>query len=125
MPERVPRPSFSAVAAAVLPGGARRAARGARRLGRAPVMFASHRGRLLEPAVRSGSTRPRPGRSQPPSFDSTKAAKNPVTVINPAYSCTVSNASGSMVSEIIARIAPAATACVAATTAGEAPPNTT
>ncbi|MDB5824065.1 MAG: hypothetical protein JWR21_2769 [Herminiimonas sp.] len=55
----------------------------------------------------------------PPSLLSMNATRNPATVINPAKSCASSNASGIIVSTSIARIAPAATAVVAATISGE------
>ena len=42
-----------------------------------------------------------------------------MTVISPAASCATAKASGIIVSASIARIAPAATAVVAATTSGE------
>src|ERR1051326_6015388 len=57
--------------------------------------------------------------SQSLSFVNTKAAKNPSTVINPAKSWAASNASGIIVSASMARIAPAATAVVAAITSTE------
>ena len=56
---------------------------------------------------------------QPPSLESTKAAKKPAAVIRPAASWVCSNASGIMVSANIARMAPAATAVVAATHSGD------
>lgn len=46
--------------------------------------------------------------AQLPNLETTKATRNPTTVIRPPYSCVVSNASGVMVSTIIARIEPAA-----------------
>jgi len=59
-----------------------------------------------------------------PSLLSTKDVRKPATVIKPAQLCATSNASGIMVSASIARIAPAATAVVAATTSEEKPWNT-
>ncbi|GAX42772.1 hypothetical protein NIES4075_37760 [Tolypothrix sp. NIES-4075] len=50
----------------------------------------------------------------PPSLLRTNAAKKPTTVINPAKLCAFSNASGIIVSTIIAKMAPAAIAVVAA-----------
>ncbi len=50
----------------------------------------------------------------PPSLLRINAAKKPTTVINPAKLCAFSNASGIIVSTIIAKIAPAAMAVVAA-----------
>ena len=47
-------------------------------------------------------------------MDSANAQANPAQVIKPAQLCVPSNASGIMVSESIERIAPAATAVVAA-----------
>ena len=55
---------------------------------------------------------------------SAKATRNPRTVIKPAKLWATSNASGIIVSTSMARIAPAATAVVAATTAAENRPNT-
>lgn len=52
-----------------------------------------------------------------------KAQKKPATVIRPAKSCVSANASGIIVSTTIASTAPAATAVVAATTAGALPSN--
>src|SRR4051812_29963255 len=49
-----------------------------------------------------------------------KATMNPRTAISPAYKCARSNASGIMVSAIITKIAPAATAVMTATVTGEA-----
>ena len=49
----------------------------------------------------------------------TKAARKPATVISPAKSCAIAKASGIMVSANIARIPPAATAMVPATTSDE------
>ena len=54
---------------------------------------------------------------------SAKALRKPATAISPAKSCVPSNASGAMVSMIIARMAPAASACTKATVSGAAVAN--
>src|SRR5436190_5248348 len=54
-------------------------------------------------------------------FVRTNAARNPITVITPDQLCASSKASGIMVSASMLRMAPAATAVVAATTSGERP----
>src|SRR4051794_31715804 len=59
-----------------------------------------------------------------PSLDSTNAVRNPATVISPAKLWADANASGIIVSTNIVRIAPAATAVVAAITFGEKCRNT-
>ena len=59
---------------------------------------------------------PAPARHAPAYFDRKNAARKPATVISPAKSWAYSNASGIIVSDSIARIAPAATAVVAAIT---------
>lgn len=53
------------------------------------------------------------------SFVRTNATRKPTTVMSPAKSCASSNASGIIVSASMARIAPAATAVVAAITSAE------
>jgi hypothetical protein len=68
--------------------------------------------------------RPEPA-VQPASFDKAKAVRKPATAISPAKSRVPSNASGTIVSTIMARIAPAATACTAATQPGETPAKAT
>lgn len=50
-----------------------------------------------------------------------KAMRNPIVVMNPVRMWVSSNASGSIVSAIIARMAPAATAVMTAMRTGEAP----
>ncbi|TXJ04110.1 MAG: hypothetical protein E6Q27_08900 [Aeromicrobium sp.] len=49
------------------------------------------------------------------------ARANPSVVMSPEYICVPSKASGNIVSAIIAKIAPAATAVIAAITSGVAP----
>ena len=51
------------------------------------------------------------------------AARKPSVVMRPVHACVRSNASGIIVSAIIVRIAPAATAVMTATTCGGAPPS--
>ena len=63
--------------------------------------------------------------TQPPVLLSENAARNPTTVIRPAKSWASSKASGIIVSASMARIAPAATAVVAATRSGDVPAKAT
>lgn len=62
--------------------------------------------------------------SKAQAWDSAKETRKPLTVTNPMARWASSNASGIIVSAIMVRIAPAATAVTAAITASEKPPTT-
>jgi hypothetical protein len=74
---------------------------------------------------RSDASRTRRTKRYPSSFDRAKAARKPATAIRPAKSWVPSNASGTIVSTIIARIAPAAIAWTDAIQAGSSPSKAT
>jgi hypothetical protein len=87
--------------------------------GQTEVSFPAERGKEIHPRTTHASLTGHGARPYAPTTrESVNAARKPATVMSPAYSCAVSKASGTMVSDSMARMAPAATAVTNAMVAG-------